>query len=308
MKVLFVSSGNSQFGISPLIKAQMDSLIKSGIEIDHFPIVGHGWLGYLQNVKKLRKVLRTRNYQVIHSHYALSAFVSTLAGANPHVVSLMGSDIKSGPIIKLIIKLLNHFCWKACIVKSQQNKKVIGINKANVIPNGVDMNMFFPTDKNKARVSLQWDTTKQIVLFASNPERPEKNFILAKEAISRANIHNIDLRIVYDISHADMRFYFNAANLLILTSFWEGSPNVIKEAMACNCPVVTTDVGDVKWLLGTEPGYYITSFLVEDVAEAIIKALTHHNDINGRSRILKLGLNEDVIAKQIIDLYHSSIS
>jgi teichuronic acid biosynthesis glycosyltransferase TuaC len=61
----------------------------------------------------------------------------------------------------------------------------------------------------------------------------------------------------------------NAADLLLLTSLTEGSPQVIKEAMACNCPIVATDVGDIREIIGYTDGCYITTFKPSDVAVKI---------------------------------------
>lgn len=93
MKVLFVSSGNSEFGISPIIKNQGESLKQNGIDLYYFTIKGKGIKGYLKNIPILKKYLKNHNYDIIHAHYSLSAIVATLSGAKPLVVSLMGSDI-----------------------------------------------------------------------------------------------------------------------------------------------------------------------------------------------------------------------
>ena len=103
-------------------------------------------------------------------------------------------------------------------------------------------------------------------------------------------------------------FYLNAANVLISTSFREGSPNIIKEAMACNCPVVSTNVGDVEWLFGDTPGYFLTSFDPSDVANNIQKALTFSKSteaVHGRQRLIELELDADNVSTKIIKVYES---
>ena len=111
---------------------------------------------------------------------------------------------------------------------------------------------------------------------------------------------------MYDASYELITYYMNAADVLLLTSLWEGSPNVIKEAMACNCPIVSTDVGDVRWVFGETEGCYLTSFDPEDVADKIKLALVfaeEKNRTNGRKRIIEFGLDTETIANKIIDVY-----
>ena len=103
MKILFVSSGNSQNGISPIIKNQGESIVKAGIELEYFLIKGKGIKGYFKSIFTLRKHLKNNTYDIVHVHYSLSAIVASLAGAKPLIVSLMGSDVKSNSWFKWIL-------------------------------------------------------------------------------------------------------------------------------------------------------------------------------------------------------------
>ena len=107
MKVLFVSSGNSG-KIDPIASSQTQMLVSAGIHVDNFLIVGKGFKGYLRNIPKLKSHIKNNNYDVVHAHYSLTAFVAALAGAKPLVVSLMGSDVHTNKLNNLIIKLTRH--------------------------------------------------------------------------------------------------------------------------------------------------------------------------------------------------------
>jgi len=75
-----------------------------------------------------------------------------------------------------------------------------------------------------------------------------------------------------------------------------------------NCPVVATDVGDIAWLFGEEPGHYLTGFEPEDLADKLELALEfaeHQGRTRGRERIMELGLDAESIAKQIIKVYET---
>jgi len=301
MKVLFVSSGNSEFGISPTVKAQGESLKKNGIEIEYFLIKGKGIYGYHKNILPLRKYLKNDNFDIIHSHYSLSAYVASLAGSKPLVVSLMGSDVQKNLFGCMILKLFNLIFWNSLIVKSNSMKERVGIEKCFIIPNGVDFEKFKEIDKKIAKEKIGFDPNKKHIIFVANPDRYEKNFKLSKEAFNLLDDKSVELNVVCDVTHEMIPYYYYAADVLLLTSLWEGSPNVIKEAMACNCPIVSTDVGDVKEVIGNTGGCYVTSFDPKDVANKIKKALAFEKRTNGRENIEHSDSN--IIAKKIIKIY-----
>lgn len=312
MKILFISSGNSKSGISPIIKNQADSLVKNAIEIDFFLIKGKGLIGYLKNIFKLRQEIRKQTYDIYHAHYSLSAFVASLAGAKPLVVSLMGSDVKAKSWYKLIIKTFNLFFWKVVMVKSLDMKKSIQISNAKVVPNGVDLTKFKPINKIESIKQLGWDETKKHLLFAANPSRYEKNFKLVEESFRKLNFNmEVELHVFQDISNHMIPLYMNASDVILLSSFWEGSPNVIKEAMACNKPIVATGVGDIPWLLQNVKGCFISDFSIHQYSESIEKALeysSNHLETNGRDKLNSLSLDAANVANQIIQIYNSIIN
>ena len=147
MKVLFISSGNSVNGISPIIKNQGESLKDQGIDLDYYTIKGKGIFGYLKNIIPLKKILRKNSYDIVHAHYLFSALVASLAGVKPIAVSLMGSDVKSKKYLIFLIKLFYKISWSGLIVKSEDMKSTINIKNVYLLPNGVDLNQFKPIDK-----------------------------------------------------------------------------------------------------------------------------------------------------------------
>jgi len=308
MNILFVSSGNSKTGISPIIKNQGESLINSGANVTFFTIKGKGIIGYLKNVLPLKRLLRKNEYDVVHAHYSMSAFVATLSGAKPLMVSLMGSDVKSDKYFRLFIYLFNKFFWDKTIVKSEDMKLSLGIKNVEVIPNGVDLNFFKSLNKTDCKSRLGWDITKKQILFAANPNRYEKNYPLAKKAIDGFENPNFELKVLKEVPSNQMVFYYNASDVVILTSNREGSPNVIKEAMACNRPIVATDVGDIKWLFGNTKGCFISSDKINDLENKICSALNFsdkYNEIEGRRRIKMLKLDSGSVAKKLVFMYEA---
>lgn len=303
MKVLFVGSGNHG-EISPIIKSQGDSLVSSGIEVEYFLIKGKGLRGYLSHVKSLRKYLRENDFDVIHVHYSLSAFTASLAGARPMVVSLMGSDVKATGLYKMVIRVFARvFGWKEIVVKSSDMYEDLKIRRARIIPNGVDLELFKSLDKEKCRHSLDWDTDGVHVLFPADPSREEKDFELAVAATNLLD-SSVKMHVFKQVDHKKTPLYFNAADVVLLTSKWEGSPNVIKEAMACGCPIVSTDVGDVRErMAGVEGCYVANTREPEELAGLLRKALSFEGRTKGRNKIIADGIDNRQVAKQLIEIY-----
>jgi glycosyltransferase involved in cell wall biosynthesis len=181
----------------------------------------------------------------------------------------------------------------------------------SLIPNGVDINKFKQIDKEEALKHILFDPKKKHIVFISHPERKVKNYSLAESSVRLLKDSSIELHSIHGISSDELVYYYNGADLMVLTSFHEGSPNVIKEAMACNCPIVATDVGDIKWVIGKTNGCFIAGFDSNDFSKKIIDALnctSSYRQPNGLKRIIELGLDSESIAKRIIELYKNILN
>ena len=306
MKILFVSSGKNKNEVSTIVKNQGESLQKIGMEIEYFIIKDRGIRGYLSNIPKLRKHIKSNRFDTIHAHYSKSAYVATLASFRlgvPVICSLMGSDIQAGKLETQIISFFYKKLWKQTIVKSERMKKQIGFKKAKVLPNGVNFDRFIYLQKSEAQDLVGFDKEKKNIIWVSNPDRYEKNYKLAVDAVNLLNNPEIKLNIVNGIAHQDIPKYMYAADMLLLTSLWEGSPNVIKEAMACNLPIVSTDVGDVKNLIENIEGCFICDYNVENMTQLIKQAISFNDRTEGRIHIENL--NESIIAHNLTKIYEN---
>jgi teichuronic acid biosynthesis glycosyltransferase TuaC len=309
VKILFISSGNKTFGINPIVRNQGESLsLIDKVEVDYFSIRGKGFFGYLNNIKPLKKRISHEKYDLIHAHYFFSGCVASFAGARPLIVSLMGSDLYAHRIMAFIIQAFSFiFSWRNIIVKSCNMSDLIQFRKTIVIPNGVDLTRFAPMDIEQCRDKIGWEKQKTHILFASDPQREEKNYCLTERALRIIGNQDIEIHFLNNVPNEITPLWYNASDVVLLSSKWEGSPNVIKEAMACNRPIVSTDVGDVNWLLNGCEGCFISPSDKYSYADAIKKALKHKKS-EGRSRIIELGLSSDLIAKRIYEVYQSVIN
>jgi glycosyltransferase involved in cell wall biosynthesis len=283
---------------------QAATLRELGHEVDLFFIRGRGLTGYLSAVPAIRREIKRGRYDIVHAHYSLSAFAVSLAGCHRMVVSLAGSDVMGNTLLLPVTRLFCHIRWKKVIVKTEEMKARLKSGKITVIPNGVDMKLFTPSPKREAREVLGLPD-KKIVLFAADPSRAEKNHPLAQEAVRLMGRDDAMLLTVHGVPHDRMPFYYNASDALILTSLWEGSVNSVKEAMACNLPVVSTDVGDVRINTSGLDGYYITVPDAAAMAEKLNEAVDLNVQLKARERLIEMKLDSASVARRLIEIYNS---
>lgn len=323
MKVIFVASGNKVVGqVNSFVRSQYESLEKEGLEMRLFPVVGHGAWAHLKAVWQLRKIILRERPDIVHAHYSVCGHVAWLACLGlKHKPKIVVSILGSFPEHKQKKLKLVRYCvqnlWDATIVKSNRTATQLDL-PVHIIPNGVNLDVFFLIDHTEARKTIGFEEGTKYIIWCSNPyNRPEKNWPLAEAAVKQLHIthhkSNISLVPVFDKTPNEVMTYMNAADCLLLTSDSEGSPNVIKEAMACNCPIVTTNVGDVAERLKDLHGCYV----VEDndcrffdmpkaaklTSEAIEKAVEFGKRTDGRKRLIEDRLEISQIAKRLIEVY-----
>ncbi|MCK9508136.1 MAG: glycosyltransferase [Pigmentiphaga sp.] len=301
MKVLVVCSSNSN-RIAPFIAEQIDALRQLDVDIQIFGIKGKGIRGYLKNRKLLLQRIHTFQPDIIHAHYGLSGLLANLQRKVPVLTTYHGSDINDKRIFR--ISKLSICLSKHNIFVSQKN-----INKAKVkknfslIPCGVDTSAFYPQDKEPCRQQMQLSKTKRYILFAGAFANQVKNASLALHAV--AKLKNTELIELNGYTREEVACLMNAVDACLLTSHSEGSPQFIKEALACNCPIVSVDVGDVKELLEGIKHCYIAEYDTRDIAEKLTLVLANEVRTDGGNKIAKMNLDNESVAKRILEIYNT---
>jgi len=314
IKILFVSSGNlKNFDLAPFIKVQGDSLATEGVDVKYFKIVGKGFFGYLSNIKNLKKFLKENEIDIIHAHFTLSAWIAVLAfSKKPIVLSLMGIDAfgrinkfnktsYSNKLLTILTFFIQPFV-SYIISKSPNIDKYVWKRKNSLIlPNGVDLQKF---NGNRVCYKKELGLKEEVkyILFLGNKDDLNKNFSLLKETEDKLKELGFEIIAPYPVNHLQIPKYLSTVDILVMCSFQEGSPNVVKEAMASNCKGVFTDVGDVKNLVDNVNGYSICNFNPDSLINSILKVDQMEN-CGGRERIISLGLNLENIAKKLRMIY-----
>jgi glycosyltransferase involved in cell wall biosynthesis len=217
----------------------------------------------------------------------------------------MGTEARTGGFNRSIIRYFSRKIWDHTIVKSTRTKDELDLKKASVLPNGVGLDLFKPVPRQEAMKITGMENGK-VILFASDPSRSEKNYPLAEEAVRRAKIPQGQLYVVNNKPHEMIPYFMNSGDVLLLTSLWEGSPNVIKEAMACGLPIVSTDVGDVREVIDNTEGCFITSYNPDEVADKIKSAIQFGRKTTGREKVKHL--DEKTIAEKLKGIYTDLIN
>lgn len=299
MKLLIVCSINSG-RVAPFVEEQADALAASGVEVEYYKVQGKGLWGYLRNHRQLIKKIRGFHPHLIHAHYGLSGLLANLQRDVPVVTTYHGSDINNYrvyPFSKVAVILSAHN-----IFVSEKNWKKAGSPKnSSIIPCGVDLNLFQNIDKIIAREKLGMDQQQKSILFAGTFSNPIKNAALAiKSSEMLDNVHLLELK---GYTREEVALLMNAVDAVLMTSYSEGSPQFIKEAMACGCPVVSVDVGDVYQLMNEIEGCYGCSYNKEDVAAKLTKVFERGQRTEGRKRIVELQLDTENVANRIREVY-----
>ncbi|GAB3035992.1 glycosyltransferase [Natronobiforma cellulositropha] len=279
---------------APFMTQQMAALERRGVSFTTLEVAGdidgentRSPLDYLRFGPEVVREA-ARGYDLIHAHYGLTAPMALAGLRTPVVLSLWGSDVH-GPVAP-VSRACAPFCDEV-VVMSAEMKRVLG-HPCEVIPDGVDLELFAPREQADARDAVGWEEDAYHVLFPYATHRETKNYPRAQrvaEAVDGLLERPVRLQTVSGVAHERVPTFVNAADALLLTSRSEGSPNAVKEALACNLPVVAVGVGDVRERLsGVHPSAVATSD--QGLVSALATVLERGERSNGRETVREVSL------------------
>ncbi len=282
MKVLIIARCK-EGRYAPFIVEQVCALEKQSIKAEFFPVKRRGLFGYLREAKEMEKTIIRFKPDLIHAHYGLCGLLANLQRRVPVITTYHGSDINNPRVLrlsKIAIKLS-----KFNIFVSQKNIDTSKVRKNYaLIPCGINLEDYPEMDKAQA-------------------DNAVKNAPLAISAM--ALVPEAELLELKGYTRSEVATLMNAVDCFLMTSHTEGSPQVIKEALACGCPIVSVDVGDVKEQIKGVEGCFIALKNKEDIAGKVKEAFAFVNRTDGRKGILAKGLVNSDIATRIIEIYHT---
>ncbi len=296
------------------VKEQVDSLIKSGIDVEVFSFGRDTGVGYLKAIVEFRRVISKNRFDLIHAHFGLTGIVARMQIGVPVIITYHGSDLLN-PIqfdsitslkktmAVIISRLVSLFASKCIVVSSDLHDRLLPVG-SEIIPMGVDTDLFVPVDMREARSVAGLPLDKKLVLFPANPDNKVKRYDLACAVISRLSEKKsgVEMVALQNVEHHIVPYYMNGCNVMLLTSDHEASPTVVKEAMACNLPIVTVRVGDVEERLNGADCCYICDSDPEILSEKIKLLFESYKRPSLRHLVESLSLQN--ISGRVIEVYN----
>ena len=330
MKILIIGRYKPQFpqNLLPFVLEQGESLRQLGMDIEYMPVRGN----YFLAVRDLKRKIRECNPDIVHAHYGLSAITAELQSLVPVVTTFHNGETLS----KHVNFLTSLFSLRAkhVIYVAQHIYDLVYFKAKNhsIIPCGVNMDDCHIIDQIAARQQLGFEDGVKYILFGGGFDNLRKNYAILYDAVERIEqapwvpveggerCGNIVCLEMKGLSRAECVLRMNACDLFALPSHSEGSPQALKEAMACNCPILATDIADVRTVLSDLPGHYILrnprktherwdadEKSLDEMTELLQEALQFTDRTSGRDRIIEMGLSNEQVAQRLIAIYKAIV-
>jgi teichuronic acid biosynthesis glycosyltransferase TuaC len=310
---------DEKFYYGLFVKEQVDSIkaIRSQWEVDVFNIKGYARKSsYITSIFMIKRLLKIKKYDLIHIHFGLSGlFLLVLNNIKlPVICTFHGSDISPNSqksVIKRISMMVARRCSRLLVLNESMVNTVSTLKVSfDVVPCGVNCDYFINRERELS------DSKKIRIGFPSSPNRPEKNYSLFQKIVNGLKRElKVEVEVIFfmDLTRAQVLENLCEIDVLLMTSNYEGSPQIIKEAMACNTKIVTRDVGDVRWLLGNVQNAAVIEFDADEgeYVRSIILLLNNQVSNIGRSsrdKLFDLGLDHSTVASRLIGIYEEEMN
>ena len=315
LRVLAIIPGSEERSSFIFARRQMAVVAELGVDVRYF------WLGERTSMSgtfgelgRLRAAIAECRPDIVHAHYGtVTAMVAALAGGPPLVITFRGSDLNGSAEVSgsrsragILMSQLAALRAAGIICVSGRLRELLWWRRGEVvvIPSGVDTGVFHPIDFATARAELGWPMDERIMLFNSGSRAKVKRLdvALAAASVTERLVPGSRMEVLYGgVDPGKIAVYMSAADCLLLASDAEGSPNVIKEALACNLPIVSVDVGDVRERVeGVSPGAIVERD-PERLGAAMADILRQRRRSNGHAAVADITTRR--VAERIVEVY-----
>jgi len=319
------AEGVPQYAI--FVKREVENLSSGGVKVVTLFLRSRFKISVLRSFRKeVKKAIVRYEADILHIQTGTAGLF--LLGSSidiPTIVTIGGSDLLGYPGTSFFWQLRGKLASTVTRLVSQRANQVLVVSDnlaqalpntlkrpAQVIPRAVNTNFFKPMGFDEARGALQWDKRKYYVVFSDpRPDMMVKNKPLALEVLRMVNAalgDRVELIIIYKKTPEQVLLMLNAADALLVTSLHEGSPNIVKEAMACNLPVVSVPCGDVKKRLSDVINSYVVSYDANQISKYLTMILEKQHRSNGREILYQQGLSSEAFVKSIKTIYSEIIT
>jgi len=303
------------------IKTQVEALRAAGVDVEVMLLDAKiRKLAYLKGIFQLRKRLAKGDIDVVHAHFSYVGLVGRMQKSTPLVVTYHGSDILGavkndrGEHTAMSRYMVGWGQWlgrrtDAAIVQSKQMSGILDhADHVKIVPHEIDFDTFRVTQREEARKELGLHPEKPYLLFGAHPDNHVKRFPLADSAykILKSEMPELELVVLHRETQKRLALYMSACDALVFPSFQEGSPNVVKQAMACNMPIVGTDAGDIVQVISNTDHCYVCEPNAEEIADKLRDILKTRPRTNGRENVQHF--DEPIVTRQLIDVYELAIA
>jgi glycosyltransferase involved in cell wall biosynthesis len=322
LRILFVSPGVLAGAHLVFVRREAEALRAAGHEVDVFGFDNSRYSPrhIARQVIELRDAIRRARPDVVHAQFGkfnalVAAFAARLSLEKPPlVITFRGTDINRNTrysglrsTLGIAASQLAALTARGIVCVSREIRAKVwasGLRPTMIVPTGVDLRTFVPLERGAARAQLGFGRDERIVLFNAGRNPAVKDPELATAAVAEATKRIGAVRfVVLDGTSApeDVPLYMNAADCLLVTSHTEGSPTVVQEAMACNLPVVSVDVGDVRERLQGVRHCAVVRRHPAALGLAVATLLRRPRRSDGREHAAALSV--ETIASRLVEFY-----
>ncbi len=323
MKVLFVTNAYpspERPWLGTAVRLQKQGLSSLGAEVTilYLNRTDAGQAVYLSAFPLIKQKFTEGQFDILHVQFGgVQAFLGALVAGPRCIITFHGTDLHGGTPLSIWEKISHSIGVLSSRLAMRMAGASIAVSKnlvenlprkmagrIEVIPTGVDFRLFRPMNKKLARKNLNLEQDLYFVLFCDNNNDPVKRRDIADQAVKILRKHglNANLLVITHIPFEEVPLYINAADVLLVTSEKEGSPNIVKEALACNLPIVSVDVGDVAEMISGVKNCRVVAREPKIIANVLAEIISTGERSDGREKKQDLIDNEKV-CERVLEVY-----